>query len=91
MVVHVNRLKKFNQREGSSTVTAPANNQQINMENSKKEEKQINSNPPTVKRGRGRPRRNVPEANESTQNYQMRNIQNLQTRNQTTQTRNQSR
>ena len=38
MIVHVNRLKKFNQREESPTVTSP-NNQPINMEKSKEEEK----------------------------------------------------
>jgi ribosomal protein L21E len=90
MVVHVNRLKKFNQREEGPIETNP-NNQQIDMENPKEEEKQTNNNPPTVKRGRGRPRKNVPETNESTQNYQMRDIPNRQTRNQTTQTRNQPR
>ena len=39
MIVHVNRLKKFNQREESSTVTSP-NNEQINVNKSKEEEKQ---------------------------------------------------
>jgi ribosomal protein L21E len=39
-VVHVNRLKKFNQREESPTYTNP-NNQQINMENSKEEENKL--------------------------------------------------
>ena len=90
MIVHVNRLKKFNQREESPTVTSP-NNQPINMGKSKEEDKQTNTNPATVKRGRGRPRKNVAEANEPTQINPTSNIPNLQTRNQATQTRNQSR
>ena len=90
MIVHVNRLKKFNQREESPTVTNPAN-QQINMEKNKEEEKQSNTNPATVKWGRGRPRKNVAETNEPTQNNPTHNIPNLQTRNQATQTSNQSR
>ena len=90
MIVHVNRLKKFNQREESPTVTSP-NNQPIIMEKSKEEDKQTNTNPATVKRGRGRPRKNVAEANEPTQINPTSNIPNLQTRNQATQTRNQSR
>jgi hypothetical protein len=91
MVVHVNRLKKFNRREGNNTVTAPANNQEVEIANSKKEEKKPNTNTPTVKRGQGDPRKNVSDNNESTQNYLMRDIPNRQTRNQTTQTRNQPR
>ncbi len=55
---------------------------------SKEEEKQTNTNPPTVKRGRGRPRKNLRERNESTQKHQMHDMPNRQTRNQTTQTRN---
>ena len=82
-VVQVNRLKKFNQREEGPTETNP-NNQQINMENPKQEEKQPNTNPPTVKKGRGRPRKNVRETNESTQKHQMHDIPNRPTRNQTT-------
>jgi ribosomal protein L21E len=89
-VVHVNRLKKLNQREEGPTETNP-NNQQINMENPKEEEKQPNTNPPTVKRGRGRPRKNVRETNESTEKHQMHDIPNRQTQNQTTQTHNQPR
>ena len=85
-VVHVNRLKKLNQREETNP-----NNQQINMENPKREEKQTNTDPPTVKRGRGRPRKNIRETNESTQKHQIHYIPNRKTRNQTTQTRNQPR
>jgi hypothetical protein len=61
------------------------------MKNSKKEEKQTNTNPLTEKRGRGRPQKNVSDINESTQNYQMRDIPDRHTRDQTTQTRNQPR
>jgi ribosomal protein L21E len=91
IVVHVNRLKKFNQREGKDIVTAPANNQEVDIETPKRKEKQPNTNKPTVKRGRGRPQKNVTDTNESTQNYQMRDILDRQTRDQTTQTHNQPR
>ena len=97
MVVHVNRLKKFNQRENSTTLTNPNKQEpQENKDNQKAEEIQTNPETTTVKRGRGRPRKNVQQAtevpfSEPNQNYLIRNSSNRQTRNQTTQTRNQSR
>jgi len=97
MVVHVNRLKKFNQRENNTTLTNPSKQEpQENEDTQKAEEKQTNPETTTVKRGRGRPRKNVQQASkvpfsEPNQNYLIRSSSNRQTRNQTTQTRNQSR
>jgi len=97
MVVHVNRLKKFNQRENSTTLTNPNKQEpQENKDTQKAEEIQTNPETTTVKRGRGRPRKNIQQTSEvpfsePNQNYLIRNSSNRQTRNQTTQTRNQSR
>ena len=68
MVVHVNRLKKFNQRENSSTLTNPNKQEpQENKDTQKAEEIQTNPETTTVKRGRGRPRKNVQLTSETTQ------------------------
>jgi hypothetical protein len=57
------------------------------------EENQINNNPPTttVKRGRGRPRKNTIQASESTQTYLNHNTPNLTTQNQNNQNTRESR
>jgi ribosomal protein L21E len=58
MVVHVNRLKKFNQRENSTTLTNPNKQEpQENKDTQKAEEIQTNPETTTIKRGRGRPRK----------------------------------
>jgi hypothetical protein len=97
-VVHVNRLTKFNQREESPTVTNPniQQPQEINAKSRKTEEKHTNQQTTPVRRGRGRPRKNAPHASEDqlskpAQNHQIHNSLNPRTRNQTTQTPNQSR
>jgi len=61
MIVHVNRLKKSNQREESRTVTNTNNlqPQEINTESRETEERHTNQQTTTVRRGRGRPRKNV--------------------------------
>jgi hypothetical protein len=67
MVVHVNRLKKFNKRENKPTLTTPNSQQpkELNTETKKTEEKHTSITPTTtVRRGRGRPRKNVPQAAE---------------------------
>ncbi len=65
IIVHVNRLKKFNQRQNSSTITNP-NNQELqeNTDTQKAEKVQANPEATAVKRGRGRPRKNVQQAGE---------------------------
>jgi ribosomal protein L21E len=68
IIVHVNRIKKFNQREDDSTF--PQQNIQppqiINTDTHDN-----NDPPPTaVRRGRGRPRKNTAQASKSTPSYQ---------------------
>jgi hypothetical protein len=70
-VVHVNRLKRFNNREIVSTPATLPNNQappEITKAVPKGEEKSSSNNQPmtSIKRGRGRPRKNVPQNNNPT-------------------------
>jgi hypothetical protein len=69
MIVHVNRIKKFNQREHDNTSPHQLDqqNQIVNADNRRTEDKQNNTDlPQPVKRGRGRPRKNIAQANEPT-------------------------
>jgi ribosomal protein L21E len=91
IIVHVNRLKKFKQREGNTTVKNPniLQPQKITTENHPPEEKQT-----TARRGRGRPRKNLPQTSEdqlSKTDQNFRTHLNPRTKDQSTQTRNQSR
>jgi ribosomal protein L21E len=93
MIVHVNRLKKFKQREDSPTLTNSPQPQEINTETQTAEGKHTNINPPTTtaKRGRGRKRKNVQNASNPTPNNNVRNTSNHHTETRNNQTANQSR
>jgi ribosomal protein L21E len=68
IIVHVNRIKKFNQREDDSTFPQ----QNIQPPQIINTDIHDNNNPPptAVRRGRGRPRKNTAQASESTPSYQ---------------------
>ena len=69
MIVHVNRIKKFNQREHDYTSPSQLNQQHqiVNADTRRAENKQNNTDPPhPIKRGRGRPRKNIAQTNEPT-------------------------
>jgi ribosomal protein L21E len=74
IMVHVNRIKKFNRREDDSTF--PQQNIQpppiINTDTHRNEDKHNNNDPPptAVRRGRGRPRKNTAQASEPAPAYQ---------------------
>ena len=88
LIVHVNRIKKFNQREDTTPTHQNDQRSQIQKTDTHKtEENQINNNPTatTVKRGRGRPRKNTTQASESTPKYQNNKAPNLVTPNQNNQ------
>jgi hypothetical protein len=87
IIVHVNRIKKFNQREDTTLTHQNDQRPQIQKTDTHKtEENQINNNPPPtkVKRGRGRPRKNTTQASEPTPNYENHKVPNLTTQNQNT-------
>ncbi len=94
IIVHVNRIKKFNQRE--DTTLTHQNDQQSQIQKTdthRTEEKRINNDPPptTVKRGRGRPRKNTTQASGSDPTNQNNNIPNITTHNQNNRNTKQSR
>ena len=74
IIVHVNRIKKFNQREDDSTF--PQKNIQppqiINTDTHRNEDTHNNNDPPptAVRRGRGRPLKNTTQASELAPAYQ---------------------
>ena len=88
MIVHVNRIKKFNQREHDYTSPSQLNQQHqiVNADPRRAENKQNNTDPPhPIKRGRGRPRKNIAQANEPTLKNQTQNTPNLLTQHQNNQ------
>jgi ribosomal protein L21E len=94
MVVHVNRIKKFNPRE--DTTLTSQNDQRFQIlktDTHRTEEERINNDPPptTVRRGRGHPRKNTTQASEPKPTYQNHKAPNLTTQNQNKQNTRQSR
>jgi ribosomal protein L21E len=93
IIVHVNRIKKFNQREDDTTLTHQNNQrpQIINTDTLRTEDKHNNTDPPTtVKRERGHPRKNITQASEST-TYQNHKTPNLPPQHQNTRNTKQTR